>query len=730
MTDATLDHATPALGQVPVFYIPATTSIQERRPRTLKHGDTFAVFDHNGDIAHGPGSPEGLYHADTRHLSRSQLTINGQRPLLLSSTLRADNATLTCDLTNPDVFENGRLAIAHGVIHIRRTTFLWQGACYERVRLKNHSTEPQTLKVALSFSADFVDLFEVRGAVRKRRGAPHPPVVQADRVVLGYTGLCGTRRVTSLRFDPTPTKLRGDQALFELTLPPQEGCTIHIEVSFADFEGKPPAARHFRRAIRDARHALRHSALRMASIATSNEIFNEVVRRSVADLCMLVTDKPEGPIPYAGIPWFSTPFGRDALITALETLWMDPELARGVLRFLAAHQAESDDPEADAEPGKILHEMRQGEMAILGEVPFRRYYGSVDSTPLFVAVAGAYYERTGDIETIRSIWPNIKAALQWIDRYGDRDGDGFVEYGRRNAQGLVNQGWKDSPDSVFHADGRLARGPIALVEVQSYVYAAKRAAAAIARALGEHGYGVALDTQAEALRVQFEAAFWDEELGTYVVALDGDKRPCRVRTSNAGHTLLSGIADPERARRVAAGLLSNAFYCGWGIRTVAAGEALYNPMSYHNGSVWPHDNALIAMGLARYRLNDAILRIMDGLFAAATHMDLRRLPELFCGFARRPGRGATLYPVACTPQAWASATPIALLQACLGLTFDPAAKIVRFDRPVLPQWLEEVNLRGIHLRGERVDVSLRRRDGEVLAGVPARTGDVRVVSVS
>ncbi|HEY8520941.1 MAG TPA: amylo-alpha-1,6-glucosidase [Gammaproteobacteria bacterium] len=732
MTEATPHHVLPAApaGQIPVFYIPATTSIQERRPRTLKHGDTFAVFDHNGDIVDGPSSPEGLYHADTRHLSHARLTIGGQRPLLLSSTLRADNATLTCDLTNPDLFEDGRLVLEHGVIHIRRTTFLWQGACYERIRLRNHSNEPQTFTVALSFRADFADLFEVRGMVRKRRGALHPPVVQADRVVLGYTGLCGTRRVTSLQFDPAPARLRGDLAVFELTLPPQEGCTIHVEVSFADFDCKPPPARHFRRAIRDARHALRQSALRMASIDTSNEIFNEVVRRSVADLCMLVTDKPEGPVPYAGIPWFSTPFGRDALITAVETLWMDPAITRGALKFLAAHQAVRDDPAADAEPGKILHEMRQGEMAILGEVPFRHYYGSVDATPLFVAVAGAYYERTGDIDTIRSIWPNIKAALEWIDRYGDRDGDGFVEYGRRNEQGLVNQGWKDSTNSVFHADGRLAHGPIALVEVQGYVYAAKRAAAAMARALGEHGYAVALDTQAETLRVQFEEAFWDEELGIYVAALDGDKRPCRVRTSNAGHALLAGIADPERARRVAASLMSNAFFCGWGIRTVAAGEVLYNPMSYHNGSVWPHDNALIALGFARYGLKKEVVRIMDGLFAAATHMDLRRLPELFCGFARRPGRGATLYPVACTPQAWASAAPIALLQACLGLTFDPAAKIVRFERPVLPSWLQEVTLRGIQLCGQRVDVTLRRRDGEVLAGVLARTGDVRVVSVN
>src|SRR5690606_19042637 len=342
----------------------------------------------------------------------------------------------------------------------------------------------------------------------------HPSVVEADRVVLSYTGLCGTHRVTALRFDPTPTRLRGDHALFELTLAPQEGCSIHVEVSFADAAGGPPPARRFRKAIRDARQALRRSALRMASIATSNEIFNEIVRRSVADLCMLVTDKPEGPVPYAGIPWFSTPFGRDSLITALETLWMDPSLARGVLRFLAAHQAVRDDPDADAEPGKILHEMREGEMALLGEVPFRRYYGSVDSTPLFVAVAGAYYERTGDLDTIRAIWPNIKAALAWVDRYGDRDGDGFVEYGRRSEQGLANQGWKDSADSVFHADGRLAQGPIALVEVQGYAYAAFRTMAA----LGEQrdpDASARWARRAQELRATIERRFWMEDAAYY-----------------------------------------------------------------------------------------------------------------------------------------------------------------------------------------------------------------------
>ncbi|WP_137389440.1 amylo-alpha-1,6-glucosidase [Rhodoligotrophos defluvii] len=717
--------------QLAQFFIPAAASLQERRPRTLKHGDTFAVFDHNGDALSGPGSPEGIFHRDTRYLSHLYLTMGGARPMLLSSTLRDDNATLTCDLTNPDLFDaGGRLTLEHDLIHLRRSRFLWGATCFERLVVRNFDDQRRTVTVELTFDADFADLFEVRGAHRDKRGKHHPPDVGENQVVLSYTGLDGKRRATTLAFDPAPVRLTGNSASFVLDLGPQEAKSLFLEVNCGTEGMNFPPRRAFFSALRDARRALRASSSRAAAILTSNEIFNEAVRRSVSDLYMLMTDTPEGPYPYAGIPWFSAVFGRDALITALETLWLDPAIARGVLRHLAANQATVLDPAADAEPGKILHEVRYGEMAELGEVPFRRYYGSIDSTPLFVMLAGAYFGRTGDLDTMRALWPNIEAALDWIDRYGDRDGDGFVEYGRLTDEGLINQGWKDSHDSVFHADGAMARAPIALAEVQAYVYGAWQAAAGIALQLGQVERAAALERRADALQRAFDECFFDEELATYVLALDGDKRPCRVRASNAGHALLTGLAYPHRATAVAQTLMSADSFGGWGVRTVASSEARYNPMSYHNGSVWPHDNAMIAAGLSRYGFRREAARIFEGLFAASTYIDMRRLPELFCGFPRQRTQGPTFYPVACTPQAWAAAAPFFMLQACLGLGFDPAHGQITFNEPTLPAFLDEVVLYNLAVADGSVDVALRRSRTQVIVNVLQRSGSVRVLTMS
>ncbi len=710
------------------FSVSATVSLQERRYRTIKNGDTFGVFDHGGDILAVSGGTDGLYHRDTRHLSRFDLTLGGAQPLLLSSTLGADNVMLTSDLSNASTSDLGVPALDQGVIHAQRSLFLGDGTCHGRLAVRNFGFMRHRVRLELRFEADFADLFEVRGMHRERRGERLPAGLAGDSVTLSYRGLDELIRATQLAFEPAPQTLTAGGAVFELDLEPGARATIFLQVTCG-----PEAAAHrprasFLAAYVHAKRRLRASAARTATISSPHTAFEQTVSRSASDLRMLVTEKPTGPYPYAGIPWFSTAFGRDALITALLMLALDPALARGVLNYLAQEQATGFDPASEAEPGKILHEMRGGEMAVLREVPFRRYYGSVDATPLFVMLAGAYLDRTGDIGTLRALWPHIDLALGWMDRRADPDG--FVHYERSTEEGLANQGWKDSYDSISHADGTLARGAIALCEVQGYVYAARRAGAALARRMGLDAQAVALDAKAEHLRQAFEARFWCERLGTYALALDGEGRQCQVRSSNAGQVLMTGIAAPERARMVAKGLLSARFFSGWGIRTLASDEARYNPMSYHNGSIWPHDNALIALGMARSGLRAETARLFEGVHATANAMDLKRLPELFCGFHRRPGQGPTSYPVACSPQAWAAAAIPAFVQASLGLSFDPAARIVRFDYPDLPDFLDSLTLRSLSLGDARVSVLISRTPGEVSVSVIERAGDIQVVTTT
>jgi glycogen debranching enzyme len=705
------------------FYIGATEQPISRPTRVLKYGDSFIVLDSRGDITAASGGSAGLFHCDTRYLSRLEVLVNDTHPLLLGSNLRDDNSAFVVDLTNPDLHADQHLLLEKDTVHILRTIFLWRGTAYQRLAVRNYGDRAVDLRLLILFENDFADLFEVRGIHRDRRGTATATLRGDEQALLIYQGLDGKTRRTALTFDPKPEQLTTSSAVYELHLAPGEMQPLFLAISCDPAESRPLP---FLRGLIAARREMREQTLERTSVETSNDRFNEILCRSAADLAMLMTDTPQGRYPYAGIPWFSTTFGRDGLITALQMLWWSPEVARGVLRRLAAYQAKTNDPQADAEPGKILHEMRGGEMAALREVPFGLYYGSVDSTPLFVLLAGLYAERTGDTGTIAALWPAIEAALGWIDGPGDRDGDGFVEYYRQTEQGLANQGWKDSHDAVFHADGRLAEGPIALAEVQGYVYAAKRLAARCALRLGHEAAAKTLNAEADRLAVRFEEAFWCPEIETYALALDGDKKPCRVRTSNAGQVLFTGIAAADRAALVAKGLLQTNFFSGWGIRTVARGEARYNPMSYHNGSIWPHDNALIALGLARYDHKQAIETLFNGLFNAATYMEYRRLPELFCGFQRQRGQGPTLYPVACSPQAWASATPFTLLEASLGLQFDPFNGEIRLCNPRLPAFLDEVLLRDLRLGTSSVDLRVRRHGHTVSLDTPRIHGDIRV----
>jgi len=707
-------------------YILAPSDLPAERDLVLKHNDTFALFDRFGDLDSNSRAGEGLYHQGTRFLSCFKLKFAGGRPLLLSSTVRRDNVLLGADLTNPDVYFEGRIFLHRGTVHIYRSQFLWDQRLYQRLRVRNYSLAATGLSLTMEFRADYADIFEVRGSKRERRGELLEPEISDGEIILAYIGLDSVMRRTVIRSSTAPQVTYAGSMHFTLKLEPgEERCLdLSVDCEVGRVETKPA---DYIQALAQATSAAESAERMVSTISSSNERFNHWVERSQMDLDMLLTSEPHGLYPYAGVPWFATAFGRDGIITAMECLWNAPLIARGVLAFLSATQAKDVSPEQDAEPGKILHEARGGEMAALGEIPFRRYYGSVDATPLYLILAGQYYRRTGDLGFIRSIWSNLRLAVEWIDRYGDLDGDGFVEYCRKSEHGLTHQGWKDSQDAVFHADGSLAHAPIALCEVQAYVYGAKLEVAAIAAALGDHEFAHRLMQDAHALQTRFEENFWQEEMGMYAMALDGKKQPCAVRTSNAGQCLFTGIANPDHAAMIADQLTGERFYSGWGIRTVGESESRYNPMSYHNGSVWPHDNALIAAGFARYRMTHRSAQILTGMFEVAREFDFNRLPELFCGFPRRTGKGPTSYPVACSPQAWSAAAAFLLLQSSIGLNIDAASGRISLVRPVLPEFLEQLRIRDIRVGSASVDLLLFRSGGAVAVTVARRLGNVDVV---
>jgi glycogen debranching enzyme len=708
-------------------YIRARSSLADDRRRVLLSGDTFAVFDRAGDFQPIGSGEFGLFHCDTRYLSTFELRMNGQLPLLLSSTIRDDNALLAVDLTNPEM-RCGDQLIRQETVHIYRSKFLRQACCFERIRIENYGTETVELTLSIQFGADFADIFEVRGGSRARRGRLLEPALLEDGIQILYAGLDKVIRTTTLRVSGSAVQIAAGEIYSRFKLEPRGVTDLSITTECSDSTEAPrPLVLDVAREEMEQRIAIQAS--NGCDISTDNEQFNDWVNRSKADLLMLTNETGQGLYPYAGVPWYSTVFGRDGIITAFQTLWMKPQIARGVLRFLAKTQATAEDAQSEAQPGKIVHEIRKSEMARLGEVPFRQYYGTVDATPLFLFLAAAYLERTNDQALIRELWSHLEMALAWIDRYGDPDRDGFVEYSTES-RGLTQQGWKDSFDSVFHADGTLAKGPIALCEVQAYVFAAKKGMAMAARRLKKPEMAEQLAYEADQLRTNFHRAFWCDAIGMYALALDGQKRQCEVRSSNSGQCLFSGIGEPETNNRIIEELGRPSFFSGWGIRTIASSEKNFNPMSYHNGSIWPHDNSLIAWGLAQHGKKGLARRILSGFLDAAIVLELRRLPELFCGFPRRPRKAPTLYPVACSPQAWAAGSVFLLLQSCLGLHISGENSRITFYYPTLPETIEKVCLKNLTVGNGSADLVVTRDRDAISVGISKRIGNIEVITIS
>jgi glycogen debranching enzyme len=692
----------------------------ETEPLVLQWGNSFCVTNRRGDIAPAGARDLGLFHDDTRYLSFYQLRISGGPPVVLSADT-SGAATAQVDLTLTDREFGGFLDDPKNFLHLRRKRVL-DGGLTEELTLTNHLRRATRLWLELQLAADFADVFEVRGARRARRGEMLPVVRGRDRLELGYLGLDGERYTTVVRLSPEPARLDDAGPRWELTLLPGESTVLEIGVWPG--RGAPVEPERVPFDVRLERLRAQHRQLVHGSTAlvSSNSGFGAALRDSLADIDALRQRVGDSTIVGAGIPWFAAPFGRDAIVTSLELLSVTPDLAVETLRTLARYQGRSDDPWREEEPGKIMHELRRGEMVRTGEAPHAPYYGSIDATPLWLVLLGETHRWRGDRALVEELLPNAERALAWIERRL-AEGGGFVRYQRTHEKGLVNQGWKDSSDGVSFPDGTVAEPPIALIEVQGYVVAALDAAAALHRALGNGARAGELELIAAALRHRLHEQLWVDETGFYALALDGAGRRVPTITSNPGHLLFCRACPPEVAPRLVDVLLGEEMYSGWGVRTLARGQAVFNPLSYHNGSVWPHDNALLALGAARCGRMDAALALLDGLHAASLHYRRQRLPELFCGLGRADGDFLVHYPVSCSPQAWAAGAFFLLLQACLGLRPDAPARTLAISNPQLPEFVGGLDLYGLRVGGSRVSLHFARHGGRTHADLIGVEGD-------
>ncbi|WP_018131199.1 amylo-alpha-1,6-glucosidase [Effusibacillus pohliae] len=672
--------------------------------RVIKEDDLFLLTDPVGDIRPGEERGFGLFTKDTRFLSRYEVSVENLDMILLSSHA-AENYIGTIRLTNKEKMENGDIKVWRESIAMERKRFIEGGVLYESVSFRNHNAYPVELQVAVRVDADYRDMFEVRGYQNGQKGTLHPVETSSCQIRLSYTGSDRVKRATIVAFEPKPKTISEKTAVYSLSLAPFGMAQIAISI-VPVIDGQAPEIRDSAEAIRRLQASYAEWERECTVVETDNEAFNALVARAKKDIRVLLTDVGYGRFPVAGLPIFAVPFGRDSLIAALQLMAINPDVAKGTLRTMAAYQGSKLDPWRDEQPGKIMHEIRYGELANSGIIPFTPYYGTIDATPLFLVLAAEYYDWTGDEELLRELLPNLERALEWVDTYGDRDGDGYVEYFQESSKGIANQGWKDSGDSVVHKDGSLARAPIALAEVQGYVYDAKIRLATVFDRLGQTGKAHDLRESAARLKQNFARDFWMQDEQFVAIALDHEKKQVESVTSNPGHCLWSGLLTEEQAKQVADRLLAPDMFSGWGIRTMSSRSTGYNPMSYHDGSVWPHDNSLCVMGLKRYGFEEHANRVMEGLIEAAKHFEYDRLPELFCGYSKEEGYPVP-YPVACSPQAWAAGTPLLFVRAMLGLQPDVPNGVVRLF-PSLPRGINRLTVRNLRVGNGSLDLLMQK----------------------
>ena len=692
-------------------------------PLVLKHDRYFLITDCHGDISPPGHCSLGLFEEDTRILSHYALRFRGGRPSLLA--VQSPTSYLgQIDLTVTDAEFEGMRWDPKNCIHIRRE-LLVADRLIERLTITNYLPKPIDYWVELAIACDFADIFEIRGWKREKRGSFFKAQKDRKRLVLSYQGLDGATVYSNVHFRQAPSEIAPNGARWTFKLPPRSPYKLEWEVLGGKDVSTGSILSGF--GLDERKKTLDESAMRWEAqctrwMTTPTELRNHL-ERSIDDLHALYVEGSAGRMITAGIPWYSTPFGRDSILTSIETLSLNPAIAVDTLRCLARHQGEIENPFTEEQPGKIMHEIRRGEMARNREIPHVPYYGTIDATPLWLVLLHETWRWTGDDELVRELLPNAEMAVEWIMKYGDVDGDGFVEYvGSPTSKGLANQGWKDSGDGVPFPDGMMPEPPIALVEVQGYVYDALLRMASLFRVFGRHKQADAYRSHASGLREQILQQFWIEELGTFALALDGKKKPLKTVTSNAGHLLWSGVPEPWQAERMAEQLMSPDMFCGWGIRTLSGAHPVFNPMSYHNGSVWPHDNALIVMGLAKYGLGSMSLPVLRGLHEAATYDDFQRLPELFCGIAQTPGMHPVWYPVSCSPQAWAAGAFFMMLQAVLGLQPDAPAGVLHIKNPVLPSFLDQVTISKMAIGQSQVALRFERHGDRTLANLLSVSG--------